>query len=969
MSEQTIDVPVLRNDESTLEERLTENAYEKILPARYLERDENGNVIEEQEELFERVAKNIAVAEAVHTDEDFEWLPEGLTHEHFDEEDYGEYLNTDGLPLNEETARYFSYDGLVDYLGKESEAYQRMVEWKIQFQDMMEHLKLMPNTPCLINAGRELQMLSACFVLDIDDDMRDIHEVAADAAEVFQMGGGMGYPFSLIRPYGDTVGSTGGIASGPISFMNTLDQVCSTVAQAGVRRGAQMGVMDISHPDIPYFIHAKNTDVSLAQTLLLNDPDDPTHQSFGEALEEARELIDSNGAVPEHLRNAAEGHLSNFNISVGVSDEFMDCLENDEEFTLINPRTEEPHIATEETKELYGWFDLDEYVEIGEELSIPAQELWDRMINGAHSNGEPGVIYLDRVNEHNTFDLEEHPEHIINATNPCGEEPLEDGDACNLTHINLSTIVDEQRLNWMEYTAQQDKDNLYQYLEETVSDFLDQAIDWDEFDERIETGTRFLDNVVTMSDFPVDKIDTVVKEQRKTGLGIMGLAQLFIELGVEYGSEESQEITRQIMKHIHHNSKYISNELAQERGVFERWDESKWADPSKFPDFFEYHTDLKAKRYEDGFLQRNHETTTIAPTGTTSQIGNTSGGCEPIFSVCYFKNVTDDIQGDDMLVEFDNLFLKTLENNGIDVDNVKEEAVELMNNNEFDGPESIPSVPEDIGKLFVTTNDLSAKEHADIQCAAQEGVGSGISKTVNAPNDASLEDAKNAFEYIYENGGKSVTYYRDGSRTKQVQTTRKDNQEVEEESTEDDSETTPNVRERPKVISGETQRIETGYGNMYITLNEDENGDLFEVMATVGKSGGTMESFLEALARQVSLNLRAGVGIDEVIDQLQNIRSPNVGWDEGDSVQSIPDGLALALKRYKHKNDTMKIDHPTTKAEDPNSDEDTTDEPCPDCGSTETYMSEGCVTCQSCGWSRCGQFTDDVVILHLAAAK
>ena len=941
-----IEIPVLRNDEPSLKARMSENAYEKILPARYLEKNEDGEVVEEQEELFERVAKNIAVAEAVHTDDDLEHIPIDCLHEHFDESDIGYETASGTYPLNEKTARYFSYDKLMDELDEveHSETIRAMKHWKGEFQENLEKLKMMANTPCLINAGRELQMLSACFVIEPKDDMDDIHDTAKEASQVFKAGGGLGYPFSYLRPYGDVVGSTGGVSSGPLSFMRTFDTVCSTVAQGGIRRGAQMGVMHSWHPDLPFFIHAKNTDVSLAQTLLLNDPDDITHNSFGEAIEEARELIDEDGRVPEHLRNAAEGHLSNFNISVAVDDDFMDALQNDEEYVMINPRTEEPHIATEKTEELYSWFDMDGYVEVGEVLSIPAGELWDRMVEGAYENGEPGVIYIDRVNEHNTFDIEQYPEHIIKATNPCGEEPLEDGDACNLNHINLSTIVDGDMEPWPSYEVNSEKELV---SEDEISRFLEQAIEWKELNKRIEVGTRFLDNVVTMSDFPVDKIDTVVEKQRKIGLGIMGLAQLFIQLGVEYGSEESNEIARQLMKHIHHSTKDVSCELAEERGNFDNWDESKWANPTKFPDFFNHHTGLNAEDWEDGYPQRNHETTTIAPTGTTSRLADTTGGCEPIYNVAFFKNVTDDIQGDEMLVVFDSLFIKTLEENDIDVDEVKSEAKQLMNDNEFDGPASLSTVPEEISKLFVTTGDLSAKEHASVQCSLQEGVGSGISKTTNAPSDATVEDAKETFEYIYENGGKSVTYYRDGSRTKQVNTTRKDNTDVD-----GGTESEEVRRERPKRVDAQIERMNTGLGSLYVAISEDEDGPL-EVFANLDKSGSTMQASTEAIGKLASVGLQYGVPPEEIVDQLSGIRGPNVAWDEEDTIESIPDAIGTAFKRYlEGEDDMIGMNHPTTKVEEDDSEDIEDGEVCPDCGEMMA-IEEGCAKCYNCGYSRC----------------
>jgi ribonucleoside-diphosphate reductase alpha chain len=791
-----------------------------------------------------------------------------------------------------------------------------------------------------------------CFVNSPQDDLQDIGDTETESSLIFQSGGGVGYDFGKIRPYGDIVGSTGGIASGPITFMHRFDQNCETIAQGGVRRGAQMGTMQVTHPDIIHFIHAKNKDVSLAHQLRLNDPDDPTYTDFGKAIEEARELIDEEGRVPEHLRNAVEGHLSNFNISVTITDEFMEALQNGEDYTLINPRTGEPHIASEETKEMYEWFGLGDEVTVGEALSLPAEEIWSRIIEGAYENGEPGVMFIDTVNQEHSFDTDLHPEYEMTTSNPCGEQNLMEYEACNLGHINLSTVVDENPVPWSEYTEKQSDVN--EYFEETVSEFLDRMIDWDELNERIEVGTRFLDNVVTMSDFPIGEISETVRKNRKIGLGIMGLAQLYVQLGVRYGSDVGNEIARQLMKHINHESKAVSHGLSEERGVFENWEDSKYAEPQEYPEWFKKHTGLSAVD-RTGYPIRNHNTTTIAPTGTTSRISDTTGGCEPIYNVAFYKNVTDDVQGDEMLVVFDSLFLKTLEENGIDVESVKEEAKDLMSKNQFDGVSDLETVPEEVGDLFITTGDLDSQEHASIMCALQEGVDSSISKTLNAPKSATLDDAKNTFEYVYENGGKSVTFYRDGSRTKQVNTTRKDNQETSDEQTEGVTEALP--RERPKVTNGTTHRVSTGYGNLYVTINEDEHGPV-ELFATVGKSGGTMESFSEALARQVSLSLRAGIPVDEIVDQLEGIRSPNTGWDNQETIHSIPDAIATALKRSYMDSDEDEeedmLNHPTTDVEvEQSGNSATSDEPCPDCGGMSVYLSEGCKTCEACGWSEC----------------
>jgi ribonucleoside-diphosphate reductase alpha chain len=545
-----------------------------------------------------------------------------------------------------------------------------------------------------------------------------------------------------------------------------------------------------------------------------------------------------------------------------------------------------------------------------------------------------------------------------------------------------------------------------------------------------------------MSDFPVPEIEQKVREMRKIGLGIMGLAQLYIQLGVEYGSGPANEVARQLMRHIDHESKWTSHELAEQRGTFAEFENSKFADPTEYREWFEHHTGLDAEEWADGFPIRNHNTTTIAPTGTTSMVGNTTGGCEPIYNVAYYKNVSDDVQGDEMLVEFDDYFLRTLEANGIDVEAVKQEAQEQMATNEFDGVDGLSTVPDAIGELFVTTGDLSAKEHAGVQCACQEGVDSAISKTVNAPNDSTVEDAKDVFRYIYDNGGKGVTYYRDGTRSKQVLTTRAQNTEfaddaeaaealierieevfggieafVESEEMQaaiddqveqllgaaDREEEFAQKQDRPDVLHGVTQRIDTGYGKLYVNINEDPEADRpFELFANIGNSGGFTASFTEALAKTISTALRAGVDPWEIADELQGIRSPKVAWDKGEQIQSIPDAIGTAMRRYLEGDVERAYPQQQTLEEtagepEPETDEnraangpgepDTVPEPdggvatergagaagsagaaesdqqelieagespeCPDCGSLSLYYSEGCKTCESCGWSEC----------------
>jgi len=455
-----------------------------------------------------------------------------------------------------------------------------------------------------------------------------------------------------------------------------------------------------------------------------------------------------------------------------------------------------------------------------------------------------------------------------------------------------------------------------------------------------------------MSDYPVEEIDETVASMRRIGFGIMGLAQLYVQLGVRYGSNEADEIARQLMTYINHKSKEVSHDLAEERGRFPEWEKSKFASPTEYPEWFRKHVGEEPREWEDGYPVRNMNTTMIAPCGSTSMVASTSGGCEPIYNVAFYKNVSEDIQGDDMLVEFDNLFLETLKKNDIDVENVKEEAVDLMERNEYESASDIPSVPEEVGELFVTASDLDAKEHASVQCALQEGVDSSISKTTNSSHDSTVEDAKNVFEYIYDNGGKAVTYYRDGSRTKQVKTTRQNN-EIETE-----KDTRSERNSPPKQASATRVEVETGYGDLLVNIAEDENGHPVEVIANLGKAGGTMQSTTEALGRMASHALQYGMPVERIIDQLEGIKSPQIAYDEGETVHSIPDGIAKALEWYQNSNSEhdmseydMKVDHTTVVPEN-HSNEQRDGEPCPECGEI-MRKEEGCETCHSCGYSHC----------------
>lgn len=698
-------------DESeSVDERLTDNVTNNILPARYLLKDDNGEIIESPKEMFRRVANGVAEAE-------------------------------------------LEFD--MDY-----ESYEK---WGKEFEKQMEELRLMPNSPTLFNYGTENQQGSACFVINPDDTLESIKETEKEAALVFKSGGGMGYSFSNLRPQGSLIASTGGGSSGPVSFMKMYNENCQQVAQGGKRRGAQMGIMDVRHPDIGRFIVAKRR----------------------------------------------EGNLDNFNISIGVRDEFEQAVRGNEMYTLYDPQTdfEEPFELIEVTEQFYSpeyedspeavveenlWRDYADSIEAwdweqeetvslrakwedderlsfetGEEMRLPARFIWDIILDGAWRNGEPGIVHLDEMNREHSYDIEEHPNKEIIATNPCSEQPLEEYESCTLAHVNLSLLVEQDAPTFSQFDG-------------SAEDYFYDVIDFSNFNRTIEAGVRMLDNIVEANEFPIEELREMANTQRKIGLGLMGFAQMLYQMDIEYGSDESYEMARCAMRHIQQTGAQYSHHLAKERGSFENWDDSKYANPQEHAEWFERFTGLPADDYPDGFAMRNHNVTTIAPTGTTSMIGDTSGGCEPVYNVMYYKNVGNDIQGADKLVEIDDFFRRTLEANDIDVSAVREEALSYMepDDKSFEGVHQLDTVPDDIAELFVTVNDLSPRQHGIMQRVFQKYNQSGISKTVNLQHDATRADVHDAYllsiaDPSDEPGhrAKGVSLYRDESRNEQVLST------------------------------------------------------------------------------------------------------------------------------------------------------------------------------------------------------
>jgi ribonucleoside-diphosphate reductase alpha chain len=643
-------------------------------------------------------------------------------------------------------------------------------------------------------------------------------------------GGGTGFSFSRLRPANDTVKSTAGVSSGPISFMEVFNAATETIKQGGTRRGANMGILRVDHPDILSFVTCKKD----------------------------------------------SSKLTNFNISVALTDRFMEALQSGDDYELVNPHSKQP-------------------VE-----KLGARKVFDLIVNMAWRNGEPGIIFLDRINRDNpTPSVGE-----IESTNPCGEQPLLPFESCNLGSINLARML-------------------------TFKDGR-VAVDWAKLGETIRWSVRFLDNVIDMNKYPLPQIEEMTRANRKIGLGVMGFADMLLRLGIPYDSEDALKLGGEIMQFLNDEGHKASVALAEERGSFPNFPVSTFAKKNS--------------------KLRNATVTTIAPTGTISIISGVSSGIEPIFAVAYVRNVMDR----DILPEVNPIFEEIARERGFYTDDLMKEIAAKGSLRD------IRTIPEDVRKLFVTALDISPEWHIRMQAAFQDHTDNAVSKTVNFPKDATPKDVETVYLLAYKLGCKGVTVYRYGSREDQVLSVGADSGAKDAaEAREAREEAAKSPRARPYSTRGTTQRIETGCGHLYVTINEDERG-LCEVFTQMGKSGGCTASQAEAVGRLISLALRSGIEPEAIVKQLKGIRCPSPLWQPGGMVLSCSDAVAKALERFVKERGAVEVTPsvPAEKAEEPGVPKQNTADKgdvcpeCPECGSMVEYV-EGCVVCRTCGYSKC----------------
>ena len=826
--------------------QLTENA-RIVLARRYLKKDEEGNAIEEPETMFWRVARVIA----------------------------------------EEDRRYGASDAAVEELAR-------------QFYELMTTGTFEPNSPTLMNAGRPLGQLSACFVLPVEDAISNgkngIYDTLSAMALVHQSGGGTGFAFSRLRPTGDVVRSTMGVASGPVSFMKLYDASTEVVKQGGTRRGANMGILRVDHPDIREFITCKQ-DTS---------------------------------------------QVTNFNISVGITDAFMEAVRNGEDYDLLSPR---------------GGV-------VGKEN---AREVFDMIVQGAWNTGEPGVFFIDRANEYNPVPAL----GAYEATNPCGEQPLLPYDVCNLGSINLGKFVN----------TDVPRDTL-----------VEERIDWEALRRVVHLSTHFLDNVIDANHYPLPAIDDLAQRIRRIGLGVMGWADMLVRLGVSYSSNEGVALARTVMKFVNEESRVASERLARTRGVFPEWPDSIWG------------PDETAATREDGSRVRgmrrlrNCNLTTVAPTGTISIFAGCSGGIEPLFAVAFMRNqagvMMPDVNADFVALAkeqgwFSEDLMERIASEGhIHFDEVPQEVQDVFVTAHDIPPEwhvrmqaafqehvdsaiskttnfAFEATEQDVREIYELAFELNCKGVTVYRDGSRPMQVLSTGKTGQSEGEGEAADAVSSEQLIALENALADAREENHQLHVQLEQFRSDAEEHDEV-----ARASRHKRQRPSLLRGRTVKMNSPLGDLYVTINEDESGRPFEVFCTLGKAGGAAMADSEAIGRLISLSLRSGIPITAVRDQLRGISCDRAVGIGPNKVLSAPDAIAQAIERYLQEKEGVQeellplpsVPSPTAAAATqpaaqpitPAQTEKAFLGSCPSCSASQLAYEEGCVKCYVCGYSECG---------------
>lgn len=758
---------------------------ERVLKERYFLKDENGEVIENTPEMCWRVAWELAKAEVK--------------------------------------------------FGKER---NEIISLAKNYYRLMINRWFLPNSPTLMNAGKANGLqYSACYVLPVDDSLAGIFDGVKYQAIVHQSGGGTGFSFSRLRPKGSIVKTTMGVASGPVSFMRIYNEATQQIKQGGMRRGANMGILRVDHPDIMEFIHCKE-----------------------------------------------DGGITNFNISVTITDKFMDALAKGEDYDLVAPNN----------KKVVG--------------RLSAKMVWDEIAKGAWATGDPGMIFIDRINASSANPIREEGWEV-ESTNPCGEQPLYPFDACNLGSIFLTYYV------------------------------KDGGVDWEKLKETVHTSVRMLDSVIEMNPFPLPQIAETVKKIRRIGLGVGGWADMLVQLGIAYDSNEALELAEKVMKFINEEGHRASQDLAKERGAFPLWKKSIYS----------------------GSPMRNSTVTTIAPTGSIGILANASGGIEPLFAVAYQHIVKTENR---TLTFVNPMFEKVAKDKGFYSEELMAKVAE------HGAIREIEEIPAEVRAAFGTAHEIVPEWHVKMQAAFQKYTDNAVSKTINLSNGASVDDIKNSYMLAWQTDCRGITVFRDGCKGDQVLNLGVKSEEAKAAKPAAEEEITEG---RPLRVNGSTYKVNSPVGAAFVTINENVDGDPLEVFINVGKAGSDVAAMAEALGRTISTSLRFRGSLTakdkafEVAHQLAGIggrRSVGFGPNK---ILSLPDAVSYAISTHfgfaingwnKHK---LSVPGTAVSAQDEPPKNGTIDQAaasgtrdiCPSCGEASLVNEEGCKKCYSCGHSEC----------------